>query len=100
MLREVTAYQDYLRKAGEALDGKHYVLDGVSGTIKYREFQGRGVHGLNQRISHVADEEGKKTEYYCKTARELGDDYDTDLTDSERLVDILCELGLESEAEA
>jgi hypothetical protein len=67
-------------------------LDGVSGTIKvsypYRQYP-REAH-----VSHEPDARGKRSEAYLETKRELRDDWSTDLTHSERLVDIMTKLGV------
>lgn len=96
------------------LNGKHYVLDGISGVFEHwweRRSKKIYVTGYApytpepaevywlEELRHVPDEVGKQSEEYQKTRAELGDDWATDLTESEtfRYVDIATELGYKEE---
>lgn len=70
------------------INGKAYKLDGVAGKIK--------VSGERPytKVEHIPSKAGMRTEAYQWLRRELKDDYVTDLTWSERLVDIMIELGV------
>lgn len=81
----------------EFMDGKSYVLDGISGVFKYSKrnlLSGDfGTVSLRYELVHEADEIGRQNDAYRQVRRMLGDDYVTDMTWSERLVDIAVELG-------
>lgn len=66
----------------DAIDGRTFTLDGVSGTLRvYRTPHAR-------RITHEANARGKRSRAYRETKAKLRDDYDTELTWSERIVTI------------
>lgn len=74
----------------EALDfihGKEYTLDGVHGTLAVED--GR----FGRRVWHRASEIGRESPEYRAIRRKLGDHYSSDLTESERVGEIMLELG-------
>lgn len=76
---EVSSWDEAL----DVIDGKRYTLDGIEGVIhvdRSRRF--------DTRVDHHPTAKGKKTEAYLKIKRQLGDDWSTDLSSSERLADI------------
>lgn len=78
----------------EFLDGKEYVLAGVSGVFRHRV--SRALYPYEhtvEQLFHEPDAAGRQTETYQRIKRELGDDHDTDMTNSERVVEIAIELG-------
>jgi len=70
----------------EAIDGQPYTLDGIAGTIRV---EGESPY---TRVTHYKSDAGRRTEAYQATKRMLRDDWDTDLTYSERLVSIFYDL--------
>jgi len=81
------------------LDGKVYVLDGVSGVFRHRVSHARFPYEHEvEQLFHEPDAAGRRTETYQRIKRMLGDDHDTDMTNSERVVDIALELGYEEPA--
>lgn len=84
MTTTVTTYQEAL----DAMDGRTYTLDGIHGTIKVSRFNGR------TSIYHHPSARGMKTEAYRETKHKLGDDWSTDLSQSERFGDIAHDLGI------
>lgn len=78
----------------DALDGREYVLDGIHGTIKV-ERNPSALHGglLLLKVSHEPSAKGQRTAAYQELRHQMGDDWNTDLTNSERLVDIALALG-------
>lgn len=95
----VTAGQQQAKKTWDeildALNGQTYTLDGVHGTIKV-ERNPSGLHGGLPilKVTHEPSARGKRSEAYLRVKRQLHDDYDTDLTWSERLPQIATEKGL------
>lgn len=88
----------FTKRIGEYLDGKPYTHNGISGRILYVEYPAfYPYRHTAQSIVHEADEAGKQTEAYQETKRTLGDDWDSDLTDSESLVDIAVACGMTEE---
>ena len=86
----------FVKAAGELMDGKTLVIGGISGTIKYTEYTAiYPYERLVQRINHQPDAKGKATAAYKELRAMLGDDWDTDLTDSERLGQYAIELGIQ-----
>ena len=79
----------------EFLDGKPYILEGISGYLKYDSY--RAIYPYEhtvEKLSHIPDSEGKKSLYYQSIRVYLGDDWDTDLTnDIEAYCNIALELG-------
>jgi hypothetical protein len=73
----------------DSINGKSYKLDGVAGKIVVDRSD-----ALRLRIAHVPSKAGKKSEAYLAVRRVLRDDYETDLTWSERLPEIMVELGV------
>lgn len=79
---EVSSWDEALN----VINGKPYVLDGIHGHLKVdrsRQFYTRVMHEPSKR--------GRQTDAYLKLKREYHDDWDTDLSDSERLPDIVGE---------
>lgn len=84
--------KSFTERAFNFLDGKTIVHNGIEGTLKYRvtrnrNHPGREVHTLH----HTATEVGKNTEQYRAIRKYLGDDWSSDLTDSEVWFDWLPE---------
>lgn len=76
---EVSSWDEAL----DVIDGKRHTLDGIEGVIRVdrsRQF--------DTRVDHHPTAKGKKTAAYLKIKRQLGDDWSTDLSSSERLADI------------
>lgn len=80
----VTTYAQAL----EAMNEKTYTLDGIHGTIKVETWSGR------TKVSHEPSKKGQKTNAYNDIRRQLGDDWSTDLTYSERFGEIAYGLGI------
>jgi hypothetical protein len=83
-----------VEEVGAFLNGRRYVMDGIAGVIRFKSYKAiypydRVVHS----VWHEAAGEGKDSPRYQETKRELGDDWVTDLTDSDRLFEIAAELG-------
>ncbi len=78
------------QKALDHINGQAYVLDGIDGVIKVDY-----TRKHDTRISHEATKRGRATQAYQETKRQLGDDWSSDLTNSERVVDIMIELGVD-----
>lgn len=70
-------------EALEVIDGKRYTLDGIEGVIRVDRSR-----RFYTRVNHDPTAKGKKTAAYLKIKKQLGDDWSTDLSDSERLADI------------
>lgn len=83
-ITQVTTYQEAL----DVMDGRTYTLDGIHGTIKVERFNGMTT------ISHRPSKKGQNTEAYRETRRKLGDDWSTDLSQSERFGEIAHDLGI------
>lgn len=80
----------------EALDGRHYTLDGISGVIKHETISARYPYAhVDHTLSHRADAKGMRSPKYIELRRKLHDDWSTDLTNSDRLVDIAKRLGVD-----
>lgn len=77
------------------LDGMHYVLDGVPGMLVHNIRVVRYPRAeVYESLCHIPSEEGMETEAYQKVKGDLGDDYETDLSNSiERYCAIALELG-------
>ena len=75
-------------EALDVLDGKHLVLDGVDGVLRVRRRRDQYGPVLTGVLMHVPSAKGKKSEKYLETKRQLHDDWDTDLTGSERAGEI------------
>lgn len=69
------------------LDGKPYVLSGVSGVFRHDT--------ANGHLLHIPDAIGRDSQIYRDLRRRLGDAWETDMTWSERTVDIALELGFD-----
>lgn len=81
-----------MEQLADYLEGKKYVLDGIEGKFKARTWTTR--YGYSTiRIDHKPTEKGKRSEAYQVIKRQLGDDFDSDVTEDERLCDIATELG-------
>ena len=85
----------FVKFVGEKLDGKSYTHNGISGRILYAEYQAIFPYRTTvQHIVHEADEAGQQTIEYQEAKRLLGDEWDTELTDSDELVNIALACGI------
>jgi hypothetical protein len=75
-------------EALDVLDGKKLVLDGVDGVLRVRRRRDQYGPVLTGVLMHVPSAKGKQSAKYLETKRQLRDDWDTDLTGSERAADI------------
>lgn len=85
----------FLERIAEFLDGRKYTLDGIEGVVRARESI-RGSYyggGTEVRIYHEATPKGRKSEAYRQLRQQLHDDWSTELTHSERLIEIAEKLG-------
>jgi hypothetical protein len=80
----VTTYEAAL----DAINGRNYTLDGIHGTIRVDSWNGC------VSIHHHPSKKGQGTEAYREMKRKLGDDWSTDLTNSERFGDVAHDLGI------
>lgn len=72
------------------LNGKHYTHNGISGKL----YRTEAMSGHAERITHEPDVIGKRTDKYKETKKQLGDDWDCDLTqDPESYCEIADALG-------
>lgn len=79
----------------DEMNGRAYTLDGIHGTIKVERTPSALHGGLPiLKVTHEPSKRGQKSDAYAKTRRQLGDDWNTDLTWSERLADIAVTLGV------
>ena len=78
------------------IDGKRYKLDDVDGTLHVYPSR----RGYMPSVYHEASKIGRRSKAYRTIRRELGDDYDSDITQSERLVDIILEIAPDAFEEA
>ena len=86
---------EFVKAIGEKIDGQTYNLDGISGTLRYTESVAKYPYKHTvQRLDHVPDSTGKRTAAYQERKRQLGDDWISDLTQSDRLVEIATALGI------
>jgi hypothetical protein len=74
------------------INGKTVTVDGISGTIEVR-----GARPY-RKIYHNADAKGRRTDRYQETRRKLHDDWSSDLTESDNLVEVMERLGVRAEA--
>jgi len=82
-------------EALELVDGKKVVLDGIEGIIKVRKTPKSPYYGYSTTsVSHVPTAKGMKSAKYIQTKRKLGDDWSTDLSDSETLPALMQKLGI------
>ena len=72
-----------------AIDGRTVTIDGVSGKICIVHWAGR-----RSAIVFKPNRKGKATAAYQKVRKQLGDDWDTVLTDSDRLDEIARRAGV------
>ena len=87
MSKQTTEVRSYA-EALAAVDGQTVKLDGIRGVIRV------DVSGGYTRVWHEPDAAGKRTEAYRKVRAELRDDWSTDLSWSERLVDVMTDCGI------
>jgi hypothetical protein len=86
IIRAVVASWD---DALDMVDGLRFMLDGVDGVItvdRSRRF--------DTRVYHKTSAKGRRSVAYQATRARLRDDWDTDLTESDRLVSIVEALGI------
>lgn len=81
-----------MEQLADFLQDKKYTLDGIEGIFKARTYTTFYGHS-SIRIDHKPTSKGKKSEAYQEIKRQLGDDFDSDVTEDERLCDIATELG-------
>lgn len=78
------------QQALDHIDGREYVLDGIHGVIKVDQSR-----AFETRIWHEPSDEGRNTRAYRDMKRQLGDHWSSDLSQSERLADIMMALGVD-----
>lgn len=80
----------------EALDGRHCTLDGISGVLRHETISARYPYAhVDHTLSHTADAKGKRSPKYIELRDKLRDDWSTDLTNSDRLIDIALRLHVD-----
>jgi len=83
----------------EFLDGRTVTLDGVHGELRYESY--RAVYPyehVRHTLVHKPSEKGQRSKAYLSQRRELGDDWQTDLTNSiERTTDLALQFGFDFE---
>jgi hypothetical protein len=88
------------------LDGKQYVLDGMSGVFKHTfierpDLSVDGRRWFAESLDFMPDECGRQTEQYRETKQWLGDDWVVDMSDSiDQYCTIAQELGYEEASRA
>ena len=83
-------------KLFRALDGRHYTLDGIGGVLSYETFVASYPYPhVDHSFHHRPDAKGRRSEEYLKVRRMLRDDWSTDLTNSERLGEIVQKLRVD-----
>ncbi len=88
----------FTKRIGEYLDGKTYTHNGISGKITYSERQARYPYPhIVQKIEHEANAAGKRSIEYQEAKRILGDDWVSDITNSESLINIALACGMTEE---
>ena len=75
-------------EALDVLDGKHLVLDGVDGVLRVNRRRDQYGPVLTGVLMHIPSAKGKKSARYLEIKQQLHDDWDTDLTGSERAGEI------------
>lgn len=71
---------EIVKAVGEKLGGHIYKLDGISGTFRYTEYQAIYPYKHTvQKIEHIPDAAGMRTDAYQERKRQLGDDWISDL---------------------
>jgi len=76
------------------LHGKRATLDGIEGIFQHEVREARYPYPHTvERLNHLPTARGKRTDAYRETKRRLGDDWSTDLTDSDRYFEIATKLG-------
>jgi len=91
-------HNTFTEKLGEWMNGKAHTLNGVHGIIRYSSYTASYPYPHSvQSITHNASAKGKRSKAYKDIKRALGDDYTTDLTQSENLCDIAGAMGITNE---
>lgn len=75
-------------EACEAIDGRKATVRGMSGTLRHT------VVGGMTRVMLMIDAKGRQTAEYQATKRQLRDDWDLDLTNSDTLGPIMHRMGI------
>ena len=92
------AYHDSYPDFWDFLDDRTYTLDGVHG--KFKISSNRAIYPyphVSFSLYHEPSAKGKRSKAYKDEKRMLGDDWSTDLSDSERATDIALKLGIEND---
>lgn len=90
---------DFMLLLFEALDGRHCTLDGISGVLRHETISARYPYAhVDHALSHRADAKGMRSPKYIELRSQLRDDWSTDLTNSDRLIDIAMRLGVDVDA--
>ena len=87
----------YPEDVWDFLDGRAYTLDGVHGKFEVSKREALyPYHHTAYSLYHRPSTKGKKSATYRKIKRDLGDDWDSDLSDQiEKFCDIARKLGFE-----
>jgi hypothetical protein len=84
----VSSYDDALM----AIDGHACTVDGVHGRIRVSAHGSAYAH--RHRVEHVTSARGKRSPEYVAMRARLRDDYVTDITYSDRLIEIMTAAGI------
>ena len=84
-----------MKDIAEFLDGKTLVRRGIRGKFKLEIY--RAIYPYEHtytQLWHIPDEQGRQTEEYREIKRQLGDDWQTDLTNEfDAQIEAAAELG-------
>lgn len=87
-LPEYTDRQSLLHDVGMWLDGKTGTVAGMTGRFQYTTYRPRGSTRTRQTLVHQPNAAARETQAYREQRRQLGDDFVTDLTNSDDLMNI------------
>ena len=87
-LPEYTDRQSLLHDVGMWLDGKTGTVDGMRGRFQYTTYRPRGSTRTTQTLVHQPNAAARETQAYREQRQQLGDDFVTDLTNSDDLMNI------------
>lgn len=72
----------YPNSVFQFLDGKLHVYQGISGRFHHTVSFHKYLNRYEEKLHFIPDEQGRESHEYLKVKRELGDDWDFDLTDN------------------